>query len=132
MWIERSPLQVKGDHRGALIALEEGINIPFSVKRVYYIYNTLKDVSRGFHAHKKLTQMIIAVRGSCLLVLDDGSERQKIVLNNPAEGILIGPMVWREMHEFTEDCVLMVLADQLYNESDYIRNYNDFLYESNT
>ncbi|MDW4561933.1 MULTISPECIES: sugar 3,4-ketoisomerase [Aeromonas] len=127
MQVNIIPLQAHGDERGSLIALEEGNNIPFPIRRVYYVFNTLEGVRRGFHAHKELKQVAIAVRGSCRFVLDDGSERVEVLLDNPAQGLLIESFMWREMYDFSEDCVLMVLADQLYDESDYIRNYEDFL-----
>ena len=127
MEIKLLPLQSHGDDRGSLIALEEGKNVPFEIKRVYYLYNTKPSVSRGFHAHKNLKQVVVAVRGSCCFVLDDGDEKISILLDNPAQGLLIESGIWREMHDFSEDCVLMVLADSLYSEDDYIRNYNDFL-----
>lgn len=126
MQIKLIPLQAHGDDRGSLIALEEGKNIPFPVKRVYYLFNTKEGVHRGFHAHKTLKQVAIAVRGSCRFVLDDGSGRVEVLLDNPAQGLLIESFMWREMYDFSEDCVLMVLADQLYDESDYIRDYDEF------
>ncbi|MCQ4054004.1 MULTISPECIES: FdtA/QdtA family cupin domain-containing protein [Aeromonas] len=116
-----------GDERGALVALEANRQIPFDIKRVYYIYGTVQGVARGFHAHKALKQVAIAVRGSCRFVLDDGNERVEVLLDNPAQGLLIESFMWREMHDFSADCVLMVLADQLYDESDYIRDYDYFL-----
>jgi len=127
MEIRMIPLQMHGDERGSLIALEEEKNIPFEIKRVYYMFKTGKDVRRGFHAHKALKQVAIAVRGSCKFVLDDGYERVEILLDNPAQGLLIDSCIWREMYDFSEDCVLMVLADSIYDEYDYIRNYDDFL-----
>ncbi|MCX4049879.1 FdtA/QdtA family cupin domain-containing protein [Aeromonas caviae] len=127
MQIKLIPLQAHGDDRGSLIALEEGKNIPFPVKRVYYLFNTKEGVRRGFHAHKALKQVAIAVRGSCRFVLDDGNERVEVLLDNPTQGLLIESFMWREMYDFSEDCVLMVLADQLYDESDYIRDYDRFL-----
>lgn len=127
MQIKLIPLQAHGDDRGSLIALEEGKNIPFTVKRVYYLFNTKEGVRRGFHAHKALKQVAIAVRGSCRFVLDDGNERVEVLLDNPTQGLLIESFMWREMYDFSEDCVLMVLADQLYDESDYIRDYDRFL-----
>lgn len=127
MQIKLIPLQAHGDDRGSLIALEEGKNIPFPVKRVYYLFKTKEGVRRGFHAHKTLKQVAIAVRGSCRFILDDGNERVEVLLDDPAQGLLIESFMWREMYEFSEDCVLMVLADQLYDESDYIRDYDDFL-----
>ncbi|MBS4689684.1 WxcM-like domain-containing protein [Aeromonas sobria] len=131
MQIKLIPLQAHGDDRGSLIALEEGKNIPFPVKRVYYLFKTKEGVRRGFHAHKALKQVAIAVRGSCRFVLDDGNERVEVLLDDPAHGLLIESFMWREMYEFSEDCVLMVLADQLYDESDYIRDYDEFLEAKN-
>lgn len=126
MKIKLIPLQMHGDDRGSLIALEEEKNIPFEIKRVYYMFNTGKDVRRGFHAHKALKQVAIAVRGSCRFVLDDGTDRVEILLDNPAQGLLIDSCIWREMYDFSEDCVLMVLADSIYDEKDYIRDYAAF------
>jgi len=120
-------LQAHGDDRGSLIALEEGKNIPFPVKRVYYMFDTGKGVRRGFHAHKTLKQVAVAVRGSCRFMLDDGQEKIEVRLDHPCQGLLIESFVWREMYDFSEDCVLLVLADQLYDESDYVRDYEIFL-----
>jgi dTDP-4-dehydrorhamnose 3,5-epimerase-like enzyme len=120
-------LPVLGDDRGALLSLESDISIPFDIKRVYYIYDTKHGVSRGFHAHKRLKQVAIAICGSCRFRLDNGKEQESVILNNPAQGLLIESFMWREMHDFSADCVLMVLADQLYDESDYIRDYDYFL-----
>ena len=116
-----------GDDRGSLIALEEKSNIPFEIKRVYYMFNTGEGVRRGFHAHKTLKQVAIAVRGSCKFLLDNGTEKIEITLNHPAQGLLIESFMWREMYDFSEDCVLMVLADQIYDEADYVRSYDQFI-----
>lgn len=129
MDVKLIPLQAHGDARGSLIALEEEHNIPFQIKRVYYMFNTKEGVRRGFHAHKRLKQVAIAVRGSCRFVLDDGVERVELLLDNPAQGLVIDSCIWREMYDFSEDCVLMVLADCLYDESDYVRDYEKFLEE---
>lgn len=121
-------LEIKGDERGSLIALESNINIPFEIKRVYYIFGTKPNVRRGFHAHKNLKQMLIAVAGSCKILLDDGkNNKQELLLNSPNQALLIEDLTWREMFDFSSDCVLLVLASDYYNESDYIRNYQDFL-----
>lgn len=118
---------VRGDSRGSLIALECGKEIPFAVRRAYYIFDTNSGVSRGFHAHKALSQMCIAVAGSCRMVLDDGDCRSEVILNRPDQGLLIRSNIWREMHDFSSDCVLLVLADSIYDEGDYIRDYESFL-----
>ncbi len=120
-------LQTHGDDRGSLIALEHGRNIPFPVSRVYYMFDTKEGVRRGFHAHKTLRQLAVAVRGSCRFLLDDGKEKIDIRLDNPCQGLLIESFIWREMYEFSEDCVLMILADQLYDEADYVRSYATFM-----
>ena len=118
---------VKGDERGSLIAIEEGYNAPFEIKRVYYIFDTKKEVERGFHAHINLKQIAIAVKGSCTFVLDDGRKREEITLATPNKGLLIEGLLWREMYDFSPDCVLLVLASEHYDESDYIRDYDEFL-----
>lgn len=127
MDIKLIQLKSCGDERGSLIALEEKSNIPFEIKRVYYMFKTVKDVRRGLHAHKTLKQVAIAVRGSCKFMLDDGTEKIEVTLNHPAQGLLIESFMWREMFDFSEDCVLMVLADQIYDEADYVRNYEEFV-----
>ncbi|CAM6921159.1 FdtA/QdtA family cupin domain-containing protein [Escherichia coli] len=127
MKIQFIELQKHGDERGSLISLEESKNIPFEIKRVYYMFNTKDGVSRGFHAHRRLKQVAIVLRGSCRFILDDGVERIEILLDNPAQGLLLDSIIWREMKDFSSDCVLMVLADQPYDENDYIRSYDEFL-----
>lgn len=116
-----------GDERGTLIALEQGKNIPFEIKRVYYMFETTPNTRRGFHAHKRLRQVLICVHGSCIIHLDDGAETAEVPLTNPDIGLMIDSAVWREMYDFSDDAVLMVLASELYDESDYIRDYNEFL-----
>jgi dTDP-4-dehydrorhamnose 3,5-epimerase-like enzyme len=120
-----------GDDRGSLIAIEEGYNAPFDIKRVYYIFDTKEGVERGFHAHINLKQICIAVKGSCVFVLDDGNKREEIQLTNPNQGLFIEGLIWREMKDFSSDCVLVVLASEHYDESDYIRDYDKFLWETN-
>jgi dTDP-4-dehydrorhamnose 3,5-epimerase-like enzyme len=127
MKIELVALQKHGDDRGALIALEDQRNVPFEIKRVYYLFATEEGITRGMHAHRNLRQMVIAVRGHCKFLVDDGKERVELLLQNPAQGLLIESMMWREMSNFSPDCVLMVLANAHYDESDYIRSYKDFL-----
>ncbi len=124
---ELKTLNVMGDDRGSLIALEENHNVPFDVKRVYYIFGTKENVRRGFHAHKNLRQLAICMSGSCTFLLDDGKRQEHIKLTSPTEGLLIEGLLWREMYDFSSDCVLMVLADNYYDESDYIRDYDVFL-----
>jgi len=125
-WIS---FQRLGDERGDLVALEIGMEkaVPFDIKRVYYIYRTAEGVSRGYHAHKNLKQVAICLSGSCRMILDNGQERENVWLNNPTKGLLIESMTWREMHDFSDDCVLLVLASEHYSEADYIRDYEEFI-----
>ncbi len=116
-----------GDNRGSLISLESMKNIPFEIKRVYYIFDTKEGIRRGFHAHKNLKQVLIAASGSCKILLDDGKNKQEFLLNSPSKGLLIESLMWREMFDFSADCVLLVLASEHYDENDYIRDYNQFL-----
>ena len=116
-----------GDNRGSLIAMETMDKIPFSIKRAYFIFDTQKNVSRGFHAHKDLQQVAVCVAGKCRMTLDDGKKREDVWLDSPNKGIFIDKYIWREMHDFSGDCVLLVLASEHYLESDYIRSYDQFL-----
>jgi dTDP-4-dehydrorhamnose 3,5-epimerase-like enzyme len=120
-------LDVRGDARGSLIVLEGGRNVPFDIARLYYIFGTKAGVSRGFHAHRQLTQLAVCVSGSCVMMLDDGREQSRIVLDRPDVAIEIAPMVWHEMHDFSPNCVLAVLASDFYDEADYIRSFEDFI-----
>lgn len=120
-------LKINGDKRGKLVALEGGMDLPFEIKRVYYMFDTLPNESRGFHAHKNLQQLIIAMDGACRFILDDGKTRESVLLNRPDVGLYIGPGMWREMHDFSYGCKLVVLASEHYDEKEYIRNYEDFL-----
>lgn len=116
-----------GDNRGSLISIESKIDIPFEIKRLYYIFGNKNNIRRGFHAHKNLQQLLIAVAGSCKILLDSGQNREEILLDSPSKGLLIKNCVWREMFDFSADCVLLVLASEHYDEKDYIRDYNKFL-----
>jgi dTDP-4-dehydrorhamnose 3,5-epimerase-like enzyme len=120
-----------GDERGSLVVLEGSKSVPFDIKRIYYISATKEGVSRGFHAHKNLKQVAICVTGSCRFVLDDGNKKEEVILNDSTKGLLIESFVWREIYDFSCDCVLLVLASEYYDESDYIRDYDVFLGVSN-
>lgn len=119
--------KIHGDSRGQLVAIEQLRDVPFEIKRVYYIFDTLPDVRRGFHAHKRLQQLLICTSGECKILLDDGENKDKVTLNKPTEGLFISGCIWREMYDFSPDAVLMVLASEYYDEDDYIRNYEEFL-----
>jgi len=122
-WIDFPPL---GDDRGSLVAIERNKTITFDVKRVYYIFGTKKDVTRGLHAHLALKQVLICITGSCEILLDDGKNRESVWLDSPTRGLLVEDLVWREMSNFSADCVLLVIASEIYDESDYIRDYEEF------
>lgn len=127
MQIKKFDFQPHGDERGQLVALEEFNDIPFAIKRVYYMYDTGIGVIRGNHAHRKLQQVLICVHGSCRITLDDGSEKKDIILKKPNEGVYLPNLIWREMYDFSPDAVLLVLASEPYDDNDYIRDYSEFL-----
>ena len=127
MQIMKYVFQQHGDERGQLVALEGYKDIPFEIKRVYYMYDTGEGVRRGFHAHKKLEQILICIHGSCKILLDNGKEKKVVSLEKQYEGLYVSNDMWREMYEFSPDAVLMVLASEYYDEADYIRDYDEFL-----
>jgi dTDP-4-dehydrorhamnose 3,5-epimerase-like enzyme len=116
------------DGRGSLMIAEAGCQIPFDIERVYCVLKTAAGAVRGCHAHRTLKQVAVAVAGACTMLLDDGGVRTEIRLDDPATGLLLPPLVWHEMSDFTRDCVLMVFAEQPYDEDDYIRDYSQFLH----
>ena len=124
--INRLNFKALEDERGSLIALEAMKSIPFEIKRVYYLFATKEDVTRGLHAHKALKQVMICITGNCKVTLDDGVKRESISLDSADKGILVEGLIWREMSDFSSDCVLLVIASELFKESDYIRNYKEF------
>lgn len=122
-WIDFPPL---GDNRGSLVALESNKTIPFDIKRVYYLFGTKQDVTRGLHAHLALKQVMLCVTGRCKVLLDNGVARETVTLDSPTKGLLVEGLLWREMSQFSPDCVLLVIASEHYDESDYIRDYDQF------
>jgi len=127
MQIVKYQFQQHGDERGQLVALEEYSDIPFEIKRVYYMYGTGQGITRGYHAHKSLKQILICIHGSCKVLFDNGKEKKKVFLEKPYEGLYVPNNMWREMYDFSPDAVLMCLASDIYKEEDYIRNYDEFL-----
>ena len=115
------------DQRGNLTFIEGGTHVPFDIQRVYYLYDVPGGAERGGHAHKGLHQLIIAMSGSFDIVIDDGNERKRIHLNRSYAGLYICPMIWRELDNFSSGSVCMVLASNKYDESDYYRDYPEFL-----
>jgi len=116
----------RGDDLGWLIALEAERNIPFPIRRAYYIFGTLPGVRRGRHAHRKLRQVMVCLSGRCTILLDDGKTVEEVRLAGNERGLVLEPMIWHEMYDFSADCVLLVLADGWYDETDYIRDYGVF------
>lgn len=127
MQIVKYVFQPHGDARGQLVALEEFKDIPFRIRRVYYMYDTRDGVTRGKHAHKSLQQILVCIHGSCKILLDNGKEKKIVPLEKPYEGLYVSNVMWREMYDFSSDAVLMVLASEPYDEGDYIRDYDEFL-----
>ena len=127
MKIVKYEFGIHSDGRGNLIAIENPKDIPFEIKRIYYIYGTGTDITRGKHAHKDLKQILICVHGSCKIRLDNGKEKEIVLLDKPNEGLYIDNDIWREMFDFSSDAVLLVLASRVYDENDYIRDYEKFI-----
>lgn len=115
------------DPRGNLSFIESGRHIPFDIKRVYYLYDVPGGAERGGHAHKELSQLIIAMSGSFDVILDDGQEKKRFHLNRSYSGLYVCPMMWRELDNFSSGSVCMVLASNHYDEADYYRDYDEYL-----
>lgn len=120
-------LPVISDPRGDLTFVEGRSHIPFDIARVYYLYNVPVDAERGGHAHKELEQVVFALSGSFRMTVDDGTTRSEYWLRDPRKGLYISRLIWREMDCFSQGAVCMVLASRRYEESDYYRDYADFL-----
>ena len=119
------------DTRGNLAVIEKD-GVPFEIKRVYYLYDVPSDSYRGGHAHKEQVELLIAVSGSFEVVLDDGNQKQSVMLNKPNIGLLIPTMIWRELQNFSSGAVCLVLASDVFDEKDYLRDYEDFRLFENT
>ncbi len=118
----------KDSRRGNLFVASSKKNVPFSIRRTYFINNLGRvSTSRGGHAHKKITQAIFCANGSFVLGLDDGARKQKVLMNKPETGVILGPKLWVTMSKFSKNCVILLLSNDYYKEKDYIRNYDDFL-----
>lgn len=115
------------NRRGNLTVVENGLTLPFDVKRVYYLYDIPGGESRGAHAHKHLSQLIIAASGSFRVTLDDGNVKRSFFLNRPYQGLYVKPGIWRDLDDFSSGAVCMVLASDVYDKEDYIRDYNEFI-----
>jgi dTDP-4-dehydrorhamnose 3,5-epimerase-like enzyme len=120
------PKIVDEQGRGNLAVIEKE-TYPFTIKRVYYLYDVPSDAYRGGHAHKEVSELLIALSGSFEVLLDDGKTKQKVMLNKPNKGLLIPTGIWRELDNFSSGAICLVLASDVFDESDYIRDYNDFI-----
>ena len=127
MNVRKTEFQEKRDSKGALTFLESERDIPFPVRRVYYIYDVEQGERRGLHAHRALRQYLICAKGSCEVLLDNSIEKATVRLDKQNEGLYVGPMIWHEMYNFSPDALLIALASDYYDESDYIRDYDTFL-----
>jgi len=116
---------------GNLTVVQNHLSVPFSVERVYYLYDVPNNAERGGHAHKELYQLIIAASGSFTIILNDGTVKKSFMLNNPNMGLLVVPGIWRELNDFSSGSVCLVLASMKYSASDYIRDYQEFLIYKN-
>jgi UDP-2-acetamido-3-amino-2,3-dideoxy-glucuronate N-acetyltransferase len=124
--VEHFELQHIDAATGSIVVAQGERDLPFAIKRVYFLHSVPADQTRGLHAHKTLVQLAVCVKGSCRFHLDDGRDSADVVLSSPHHGIVIRPMLWREMSHFSSDCVLLVLASEHYDEADYIRSYEEF------
>lgn len=127
MEIIKTKFNDRRGEKGALTFLEGERDIPFAIKRVYYIYDVAPGERRGFHAHKRLQQYLVCVAGSCKVLMDDAREKAEVVLDDPSEGLYVGPGMWHEMYDFSDGAVLLALASDFYSEDDYIRDYDRFI-----
>ncbi len=118
------------DGRGDLTPVEGKQDIPFEIKRVYYLYNVGAGIERGKHSHRKLHQVLVCLNGSVCIKVENTLETKSVLLDDPCKGMYIGPLVWREMYDFSDDAVLLVFASEYYDENDYIRDYDEFLVEA--
>ena len=115
------------DRKGNLSVVENGDTLPFDVRRVYYLYDIPGGESRGSHAHKELEQLIVAASGSFKVTLDDGKSKQSFILNRPYQGLYVKPGMWRDLDDFSSGAVCLVLASEVYQAEDYIRDYDEFI-----
>ena len=127
MEIKKIKFPTYTNETGTLSFFESERHIPFDIRRVYYIYDVQGNSRRGFHAHRDLQQVLFCIHGSCKLLLDNGTEQVNVLLDNPAEELLIESRIWREMYDFSPGAVLLVMAYEYYDVADYIRNYDEFL-----
>jgi len=120
-----------GDETGHLISFEKGSNCPFDIKRTFYIFDTVPNKVRGQHANRNSEFLLIAISGSCKIKIDDGKNQEIVELNTPHKALWLDKMMWKDMYDFSYNAILLVLTNTMYDESEYIRDYKDFLKEVN-
>jgi len=118
-----------GDDRGHLVVAESMKEIPFDIRRIFYIYGTEEGVTRGQHANRNSRFVLINLRGSCKVLIDDGESKDIVTLDKPHIGVFLDRMVWKDMYDFSEDSLLLVLSDEHYDGNEYVRNYDEFIRE---
>ena len=124
-------MKVHGDERGHLISLQKDNNCPFEIKRAFYIFDTKPGIIRGAHANRNSEFILIAISGSCKVKIDNGKKQEFVELNNPKTALYLDKMLWKEMYDFSYNAILLVLTNTLYDEKEYIRDYNKFIKEVN-
>lgn len=119
-------LRVNGDDRGKLVAIEKGPNCPFEVKRAFYIFGAQGATRRGCHANRNSEFLFVALKGSCRVEFSDGNTKENVLLDSPSKALCLGKMTWKEMYDFSEDAVLLVLSSEKYDANEYIRDFSEF------
>ncbi|OCR16551.1 dTDP-6-deoxy-3,4-keto-hexulose isomerase [Helicobacter pullorum] len=120
-------LKYFNDKNSTLVAIERQMDCPFEIKRIFYIFNVSKNVIRGEHANLNSKFFFITLKGECKIKVDNGKEQQIFILNNPKQGLYMDKMLWKQMYDFSEDCILLVLSNVFYDKNEYIYNYDEFL-----
>lgn len=125
-------LRVNGDERGQLVAIEKGVNCPFEVKRAFYIFGMQGATRRGCHANRNSEFLFVALKGSCRVEFSDGNAKDSVLLDSPDKALWLGKMTWKEMYDFSDDAVLLVLSSEKYDKGEYIHDYREFINEVNS
>ncbi len=120
-----------GDERGHLVVAESNKDIPFEIKRIFYMFGSAKDVVRGQHANRKSEFVLINVQGTSKVLIDDGKEKNIVILDRPHKGVYLNKMIWKDMYDFSDDSILLVLSNECYDSKEYIRDYSEYLIEVN-
>jgi len=118
-----------GDERGRLVVAESNKDIPFKIKRIFYMFGLEKDAVRGQHANRKSEFVLINIQGTTKVLIDDGKEKKIVILDSPHKGLYLNKMVWKDMYDFSEDSILLVLSNECYDSKEYIRDYSEYLRE---